>query len=113
MVEALERMLELVPKIGTTREYNTIDILTSGYSQMDCGKCGFFCHHDRYHMDQSDFGQIKPTPIGGVIPYGNLTELGGDVHDTFKNDRYDNIYGGHTTIKLPEVKPLRIPWKDD
>lgn len=43
---------------------------------------------------------IKPLGDGGItIPYGNLgiPELR-DLHDTFKIDRYGNLYGGHTTF---------------
>jgi len=41
-----------------------------------------------------------PLSEGGIsIPYGNLNipELK-DLHDTFKVDRYGNLYGGHTTF---------------
>ena len=43
---------------------------------------------------------FKPLAGGGfTIPYGNLgiPELR-DLHDTFKVDRYGNLYGGHTTF---------------
>ncbi|MFA5887204.1 MAG: hypothetical protein WC852_00650 [Candidatus Nanoarchaeia archaeon] len=56
---------------------------------------------------------LKVSYNGGVIPYGNLTELGGDVHDTFKIDRYDNIYGGHTTLDIPGYEKLHLPWEND
>ncbi|MDI6737405.1 MAG: hypothetical protein QME12_02705 [Nanoarchaeota archaeon] len=61
-------------------------------------------------------GQLSGDRVsynGGVIPYGNLTGLGGDVHDTFKIDRYDNIYGGHTTLNIPGYGKLRLPWEND
>jgi len=47
-----------------------------------------------------------------VIPYGNLTDQGGDVHDTFKLDRYGNSYGGHTSVKIPAYTPIKVPWED-
>jgi hypothetical protein len=56
--------------------------------------------------------RIDQTDIGAIIPYGNQTGLGGDIHDTFKKDRYDNIYGGHTTIQLPGIEPMRIDWNN-
>lgn len=31
--------------------------------------------------------------------YGQFS-TGGNLHDTFKVDRYDNVYGGHTTVDL-------------
>tara|TARA_Y100000310_G_C20666553_1_gene807830 strand:- start:1023 stop:1436 length:414 start_codon:yes stop_codon:yes gene_type:complete len=65
----------------------------------------------------SNFGQIPKIPSSYispvVIPYGNLTELGGDVHDTFKIDRYDNSYGGHTSIKIPGGDNVQIDWNID
>ncbi len=36
---------------------------------------------------------------------------GGDVHDTFKLDRYENTYGGHTTIRLPGGKEKHLSWE--
>lgn len=66
--------------------------------------------------NSEDIGQIARLPSSlinpVVIPYGDLTGLGGDVHDTFKIDRYDNAYGGHTSIKIPGVKPFRFPWEE-
>ena len=43
--------------------------------------------------------KIKMGDGGISIPYGNLgiPELR-DIHDTFKLDRYGNLYSGHTTF---------------
>jgi hypothetical protein len=70
------------------RPYETIDIYTNGLSHMyNWGHPG-----DK----PPNFGQISKLPSSpinpSVVPYGNLTGLGGDVHDTFKIDRYDNPY---------------------
>ena len=43
---------------------------------------------------------------GIVIPYGD--KLGFDLHDTFKLDRYGNLYGGHSTSNLKGGGKLRI-----
>ncbi|MCK4647510.1 hypothetical protein KAT24_01105 [Candidatus Pacearchaeota archaeon] len=50
---------------------------------------------------------IKPGFGQNVIPLGNLgiPELK-DVHETFKIDRYENLYNGHTTFV-----PLKGPKK--
>ena len=43
---------------------------------------------------------------GIVIPYGD--KLGFDLHDTFKVDRYGNLYDGHSTSNLKSGSKLRI-----
>ena len=43
---------------------------------------------------------------GIVIPYGD--KLGFDLHDTFKVDRYGNLYDGHSTSNLKGGGKLRI-----
>ena len=43
---------------------------------------------------------------GIVIPYGNILEF--DLHDTFKVDRYRNLYNGHSTSNLKGGNKLRI-----
>lgn len=43
---------------------------------------------------------------GIVIPYGD--KLGFDLHDTFKVDRYGNLYDGHSTSNLKGGSKLRI-----
>lgn len=40
------------------------------------------------------------------IPY--INELGFEFHDTFKTDRYGNVYNGHSTSNLVGGKKLRI-----
>ncbi len=37
-----------------------------------------------------------------IIPYSE------GMHDTFKVDRYGNLYGGHTTVNLENNGKLRI-----
>jgi len=106
MTQALEQMLELVPAMGQDRLYGTIDTYIAGTAVL-------------YSFEPpkpfgGNIGQIPSLPSSPinpvVIPYGNQTGLGGDVHDTFKIDRYDNPYGGHTSIKIPEIKPFQINW---
>ena len=46
-----------------------------------------------------DFRQLNDNTL--IIPYGNITGIGGDVHDTFNYDSLGNIYNGHTTIRIP------------
>jgi hypothetical protein len=107
--QALEQMLDntFVPNIAQDRIYQTIDTYTLGTTQL-------------YSFDPpkplgGNIGQLPGLPSSPinpvVVPYGNQTGLGGDVHDTFKIDRYDNPYGGHTSIKIPGYEPLRMPWE--
>ena len=44
--------------------------------------------------------KIEPLANGGItIPYGNLGIPGlKDLHDTYRVDRYGNLYDGHTTF---------------
>ena len=127
--QALEIMALAMPtsySIGQqygTLDDSVIDFNTSGATAMynpgshmagcTCPLC-VFSFMDREKRDKDAmFGQIRRTPIGGVIPYGNLTGLGGDVHDTFKADGDGNTSYGHTTINIPIVKPLRISWEKE
>ena len=41
--------------------------------------------------------------------YGQFS-TGGNLHDTFRIDRYDNIYGGHTTVDLGGGQQIHLPW---
>ena len=35
---------------------------------------------------------------------------GGNLHDTFRVDRYNNLYGCHTTIDLGNNHQVHMPW---
>jgi len=41
--------------------------------------------------------------------YGQFS-TGGSLHDTFRIDRYDNVYGGHTSYYLPGGQKTSIDW---
>ena len=53
------------------------------------------------------------TSTGGLYPsnknYGQFS-TGGNLHDTFRTDRFDNIYGGHTTVDLGGGVRTQLPW---
>ena len=44
-----------------------------------------------------------------IIPHGPLSDGKGDMHDTYKIDRYGNLYNGHMTVRIPggEYIPVR------
>jgi hypothetical protein len=46
--------------------------------------------------------KIKSSGNKIIIPYSN------GLHDTFKVDRYGNLYDGHTTANLKNGAKLRI-----
>ena len=95
--QALEQMLEntFVPNIAKDRMYQTIDTYTDGTTALySSGK----------PLDQP---KIIPSDNGVVIPHPKIPGVP-DLHDTYKIDRYDNLYKGHTTINLPNYGKIRI-----
>ena len=92
--EALEQMLgnELVPTIGQTRMYETIDIYVAGTTVLYTA--GTFDAPKPFFETSTGFGVIVPTPL----------EIIDDYHETFKVDRYNNLYGGHSSITINKVK---------
>ena len=120
MVEALEVMaasVEALPggdiggmagsaEIMPGGNYETIDMYTDGAESMYCTWCIPHQHETRRILDQgkTDF---FPTSTGLGISYKNLLPKG-DIHDTFKVDRYDNLYSGHSTLQLPKDKHKKL-----
>ena len=41
--------------------------------------------------------------------YGQFSS-GGNLHDTFRLDRYENLYSGHTTVDLGGGQKIHLPW---
>lgn len=78
-------------------------------------------------QDSGGFGGYNPPqsggsgfrPLGqegrpsnfGVQPLGS-TPLGGDIHETFGVNEQGDLFGGHTTIRLPGLKEIHLPWGD-
>ncbi len=50
------------------------------------------------------------TGLGITIKLPDLDLPLKDIHETFKIDRYDNIYGGHTSITGTNKKKKRFDW---
>lgn len=48
----------------------------------------------------------------GLYPSQNYGQFstGGNLHDTFRVDRYENTYGGHTSVYLPGGQHIALPW---
>ena len=68
------------------------------------------CYTNEY---QTTLNQWMPSTDYGLHysnrNYGQFS-TDGYIHDTFKIDRYDNIYGGHTTIDLGNNVKYHLPW---
>lgn len=45
----------------------------------------------------------------GIQPIGKFSS-GGDIHDTFNVNKDGNIFGGHTTIRLPYGEQKKLLW---
>ncbi|MBI5963631.1 MAG: hypothetical protein HY863_09175 [Chloroflexi bacterium] len=52
---------------------------------------------------------VNPSLHPSLNNYGQFS-TGGSLHDTFKIDRYENIYGGHTTVDLGGNQQIHIGW---
>lgn len=95
MSQALEQLLENAPSIPQEQMYQTIDTYATGTTQL-------------YSFDPpGEFPKIVPTDTGVVIPHPTIPEVP-DLHDSYKIDRYDNLYKGHTTVNLPGDGKIRI-----
>lgn len=59
--------------------------------------------YDKHPKKKKPFEPYFPTDTGFGIyhPKKKINPIIKDIHDTFKIDRYDNIYGGHTTAYIP------------
>lgn len=85
----------------------------NGFGGGSSGFSGFGSVPLERQTNLNEFGisrQIIPSYGISVVPYGDLTGLGGDVHDSFKLDRYDNIYGGHTTLNIRGYEKDKMDW---
>jgi len=49
-------------------------------------------------------------PSQFTLPTFNIPG-GGQIHETFKVDRYGNLFDEHTTIELPGMKKVHMPWE--
>ena len=100
--QALEQMLELAPTIEQeSRAYQTLDVYTSGLSRMYIGPRGII-------EPMTPLRPFFPTNTGFGINVSKPPDIIKDYHETFKIDRYDNLYGGHSSITPIGGNKLRI-----
>jgi len=106
----LEQMLELTPKSGLINS-QTIDLYAKETVALYTGPLmNNNFNQPTLNNFGNSFGQIQPSYGQNVVPYGNIGGFGGEMHDTFKIDRYDNIFGGHTTINIPGYDKKHLDW---
>ena len=101
--QALEQVLEFVPTMRQeSRAYQTIDVFTNGLSQMYTGKIqpiGGVFNPAPFFPTSTGFGVNVNNPYPVEFK---------DYHETFKVDRYDNLYNGHSTITPKEGEKFSI-----
>ena len=73
-------------------------------------------NYNSYNGYQSTLNDFNYSSSYGLYPnsgtYGQFS-TGGNLHDTFRFDRYDNIYGGHTTLDIGNNQKIHMPWNND
>ena len=45
-----------------------------------------------------------------TVPTYNIPG-GGQIHETFKIDRYGNLHDQHTTVQVPGIPSTHMPWQ--
>ena len=87
-----------------------------GVPMYDSGGSGSMYNDNSYYtggyqttLNQFDNNLSSPGLYPSSCNYGQFS-TGGSLHDTFKVDRYDNIYGGHTTLDLGNNQKVHMPW---
>ena len=119
MIQDLDVMLDIAPSIGAPQgNYDTINVLTGGYSQMDCGKCGYGgCFHDRdfeYNKRNSEYFDTKDG-FGVTLP--GLKGIGQGLKGFFKQrlaegkiySRIEDLPGGGKCLATYERYALGKP----
>ena len=67
-----------------------------------------FIDNNNYHQQDLNI-QSGPGLYPSNHNYGQFS-TGGNLHDTFRVDRYNNLYGGHTTVDLGNNQQIHLPW---
>lgn len=78
-----------------------LEELLESYSSLDCrhNMASFDCHECQTYLGRENLPQFFETSLNGFgVSYPDLTPSG-DYHETYKVDRYDNVYDGHGTVR--------------
>ncbi len=94
--QALEQMLEFALRSWQKQLYQTTDVYTAGTTALYTPPPKPF-NPKPFFPTSTGFGISIPKPLKEIDDY----------HETFKIDRYDNLYGGHSTITIGGKK-IRI-----
>ncbi len=96
MTQALEQIVEFAPTREQTGMYGTIDRYVSGTTAL-------------YSFEPpKPLTPFFPTNTGIGVSIPSPLDQIKDYHETFKIDRYDNPYGGHSSITPIEGNKIRI-----
>jgi hypothetical protein len=91
MTETLEKMLNSVPN----GQIKSIELYTGGVSHLYTGPMGLPpINPSPFFPTSTGFGISLPRPLDFIKDY----------HETFKIDRYGNLYGGHSSITVDDQK---------
>lgn len=97
-----ERRKPMEKEIPTTYRFPTTHRLPGGMNELEM----LLSSGDKA---PSPFLPFFPTSTGLGISLPHYEPEIKDTHETFKIDRYDNIYGTHTTITIGDKKK-NLPW---
>jgi len=92
----LETTIQIYYVANTVQEFNISR--SRGLYELLSGNCG--------GSGNSGNGGFSGGYGSVIIPATKIEN--GDVHDTYKIDRYGNFYGGHTTARVKEEKSVRL-----
>lgn len=101
MKQQLEKSLYGSRPIGKeTKIYTIVDLESLSATAL------YTDHLPKMGMGGFKLPKIKQSFGQNVIPLGDLDMPGlKDIHETFKIDRYENLYGGHITfVPLKGIK---------
>tara|TARA_Y100000310_G_C20637266_1_gene791856 strand:+ start:133 stop:438 length:306 start_codon:yes stop_codon:yes gene_type:complete len=96
MLEQTIQMYDVGQSPSETRALSSYGV-SNGLYELLSGDCG---------------GGKAKVDIPLVIFTGDKLEKG-DVHDTYKVDRFGNLYGGHTTARVKGGKSKKLDYLDD
>jgi len=97
---------------STLGDFGISPMNSGGYSNLYDNNYNNSYYTGGYQTTLNQFDNSWSSP--GLYPssnnYGQFS-TGGSLHDTFKVDRYDNLYDGHTTLDLGGNQKVHLPWE--
>lgn len=95
-------------------QLNQFDYNNTGYNNYNTGYGSMNTYDNSYQTTLNQFDNsynLSSTPglYNSNRNYGQFS-TGGNLHDTFRVDRHDNLYGGHTTVDLGGGQKYNMDW---